>query len=115
MTEEESGSETSSSSVIRPGEDHSDRRMWWTLTLIGVVVFVGVILLGRPLVEARLNAARNLDRATAMILGTNSELDAVDRAVRSSSPGDSLPATRPARHWRISSPGRSPPSCVVGI
>jgi hypothetical protein len=51
---------------------------------VGVVIFIGVILLGRPLVEGRLGAARNLDKATAILKGTDSSMSAVDRAVRSS-------------------------------
>jgi hypothetical protein len=52
---------------------------------IGVVVFVGVIFFGRPLVEGRLTAARNLDKATAMIADSDSQLAVIDSAVRASS------------------------------
>ena len=52
---------------------------------VGLVVFVGFILLGRPLVEGRLTAARNLDRATAMIPGTDGALVTIGAEVHASS------------------------------
>ena len=74
MTQQDSG----------PGLSAADRerRTWWTIIAVGVVVFVGIIVLGWPLVEGRLAAARNLDSATATIVGTKEDLAAIDTAVR---------------------------------
>ena len=65
-----------------PDVDHSERTIWWTIFAVGLVVFVGILLLGRPLVQGRLTAARNLDRATAMVAESNEELAAIDDRVR---------------------------------
>jgi len=64
--------------------------MWWALVVVGVVIFVAVIFFGRPLVAGRLTAARNLDRATAMIAETNPDLAAIDVAVRASASNGAL-------------------------
>jgi hypothetical protein len=87
VKEQSTGSETRSSTESGPDEDHSDRRIWWTIVGIGFVLFIGVVLLGRPLVEGRLTAARKLDRAAALIASTADGLTAIDRVVRSSSAG----------------------------
>jgi hypothetical protein len=80
---EDSGSQTAGpSSDVPPDEDHRDRLIWWSLVAVGVVVFIGVVLLGRPLVEGRLVAARNLDKATAILSESDNSMSAVDRAVR---------------------------------
>ncbi|MEI7813525.1 MAG: hypothetical protein WCJ13_01870 [Coriobacteriia bacterium] len=55
------------------------------LFAVGFLLFIGIILIGRPLVAGRLTAARNLDRATTMIAGTQGEFAAIDAAVRGSS------------------------------
>jgi hypothetical protein len=89
MSDEEAGAGTDSSSAHGPDQDHRDRQIWWMLTAIGFVAFIAVIMLGRPLVEGRLAAARNLDRATTIVLGTSSEFAAIDSAVRSPSATDS--------------------------
>ena len=47
-----------------------------------VVVFLGILVLGRPLVEGRLNAARNLDDAVMLIADTEEPLTQIDAAVR---------------------------------
>lgn len=62
--------------------DDSERRTWWAIVAISAVLFVAIVLLGRPLVLGRLEAARNLDRATAMVAGTDGGLAEVDAAVR---------------------------------
>ena len=84
MAGEDAGAEAGSLSPPGPEEDHRERRVWWTLVAVGFVVFIAVVLLGRPLVQARLNAARNVDRATAMITATNADLIKIDSAVRAS-------------------------------
>jgi hypothetical protein len=84
MAEENGSSETGSPSELGPAENHRDRRIWWMLVGVGFVIFVAIILLGRPLIGGRLTAARNLDRATAMISETDGELKAIDAAVRAS-------------------------------
>jgi len=84
MTEEDAKPDTGSSSELGPQEDHRDRQIWWALVAVGFVVFIAIVLLGRPLVGGRLTAARNLDRATAIIAETDGDLRAIDRAVRAS-------------------------------
>jgi hypothetical protein len=84
MVEENGSSETGATSELGPAEDHRDRRIWWMLVGVGLVIFVAIILLGRPLVGGRLTAARNLDRATAMISETDGELKTIDSAVQAS-------------------------------
>jgi hypothetical protein len=84
MAEEDASFETGSSEP-GPAENHRDRQIWWTLAAVGLVLFIAIVMLGRPLVSGRLTAARNLDRATAMVLGTNVQFVAIDSAVRASS------------------------------
>jgi hypothetical protein len=94
VSEENLSSETGPAPSADPGESHRDRQVWWILFAVGVVVFVAIVLLGRPLVAGRLTAARNLDRATAMIKDTNGELSVIDRAVRASSSTGTLEGTK---------------------
>jgi hypothetical protein len=85
VAEENRISETDSSPPAPESqESHRDRQIWWALVAVGVVVFVAVVLFGRPLVSGRLMAARNLDRATSMITETNADFAAIDVAVRAS-------------------------------
>jgi hypothetical protein len=84
VQEENRVSETDSPAAPEIQESHRDRQIWWALATLGVVIFVAVIFLGRPLVSGRLTAARNLDRATAMVKETNVDLAALDVAVRAS-------------------------------
>jgi hypothetical protein len=79
---ENEGPETKSTTAEPSDADHSERRIWWTVFAVGAMVFVGIMMLGRPLVEGRLAAARNLDRATALIAGTDDALAALDPEVR---------------------------------
>jgi hypothetical protein len=101
VTEENQTSEPESSGAPEVQESHRDRQIWWALAAVGVVIFVAVIFLGRPLVSGRLMAARNLDRATKMITETNSDLAALDVAVRASaSTGESTnPKDTLAKLW----------------
>ena len=79
-----------------PEANDRDRQIWWALVAVGVVVFIALIFFGRPLVEGRLTAARNLDRATATIGETDGALRSIDRAVKASpstqTPGESAEA-----------------------
>jgi hypothetical protein len=84
MAEEGAKAGTDSSPELQSQEDHRDRQVWWALVAVGLVVFVAIIMLGRPLVGGRLTAARNLDRATAVIGETDGPLQTIDRAVRAS-------------------------------
>lgn len=65
-----------------PKGDDRDRRIWWTLVAIGVLILVIVVLLGRPLVAKRLDAARNLDTATQLIANAKADVNSVDVLVR---------------------------------
>jgi exonuclease VII small subunit len=67
-----------------PEESHRDRTIWWILAGVGVVVFIALMFLGRPLVSGRLSAARNLDKATTMIAATDGDFAAIDKAVLAS-------------------------------
>jgi hypothetical protein len=92
VADQHARSETDAVSPPGPDVDHSDRTIWWAIFAVGFVVFVGVLLLGRPLVQGRLNAARDLDRATAMIADSKKDLAAIDdrvRAVSATSQGGS--------------------------
>jgi hypothetical protein len=107
VADQHAGSETDAVSPPVPDVDHSDRTIWWTIFAVGVVVFVGVLLLGRPLVQGRLAAARNLDRATAMIADTEAGLAAIDDRVRvvpatsQASPGGDASAEIEAARGRL--------------
>ena len=72
-----------------PDVDHSERRSGGRSSPSGSWCSSGYILLGRPLVEGRLTAARNLDRATAIIADTNDgpRGDRRARACRSATSG----------------------------
>ena len=99
MTDRDVDSASGYPSTGAPEQDHRGRRIWWMIVAVGFVVFIGFIMLGRPLVEGRLTAARNLDRATAMIPGTDDAFASIDSAVRAlSSRGtmDSSSATEAA-------------------
>lgn len=85
MADQNTGSETDAGPPLGPDVDHRDRTIWWAIFAIGFVAFVGVLLLGRPLVQGRLTAARNLDQATAMIADTKKDLAAIDDRVRAAS------------------------------
>jgi hypothetical protein len=84
VTEDSGSQKAGPQSDVSPDEDHRDRLIWWSLVAVGVVIFIGVVLLGRPLVEGRLVAARNLDKAAAILKETDGSMTALDRAVRSS-------------------------------
>jgi hypothetical protein len=85
MANQNGGPESGSLSSAASDENHRDRRIWWMIVAVGFVVFIGLVVLGRPLIEGRLAAARNLDRATAMIPGTDDTLASIDAEVRASS------------------------------
>ncbi len=96
MADQHTGADTDAVSPPGPDVDHSDRTIWWTIFAVGFVVFVGILLLGRPLVQGRLTAARNLDRASAIIADTKTDFAAIDdrvRAVSATSGSGSGPGT----------------------
>lgn len=62
--------------------EHDERRLWWTIAAVGLAVFIAIMLLGRPLVMGRLEAARNLDRAASLIESVDDDLVVIDTAVR---------------------------------
>jgi hypothetical protein len=91
VAQQDEGSEIEPAATPSPQEDHRDRRTWWVIVAVGLVVFVVVLLLGRPLVQGRLDAARNLDRAATMISATNGDLSGIDSAVRASAKSGTAP------------------------
>ena len=76
-------------------QDHSERRIWWTIFAVCVAAFIGILVLGRPLVEGRLSAARNLDEAVMLIAGTKEPLAQIDEAVRRAAMASRPPSSAP--------------------
>jgi hypothetical protein len=65
-----------------PAQDNRDRRIWWALVAAGVVGMLLVMWFGRPLLTGRLDAARKLDQATAILVTSNPAMASVDTAVK---------------------------------
>lgn len=65
--------------------------------VVGLVVLLGILWLGRPLVEGRLAAARNLDRSVAVIKSADAVLATIDAEVRSTSASGAAAPTNDMR------------------
>lgn len=75
-------------------QDARDRRIWWMLVALGAVIVVGIMLLLRPVIVARLNAAKQLDQASILITNADDGVSAVDSILR----GDLSTDTADAAH-----------------
>lgn len=62
-------------------QDARERRIWWTLVAIGVVIVLGIMLLMRPIIAGRLNAAEGMDRAAKVVAQSDTTVGLVDRTV----------------------------------
>lgn len=59
-----------------------DRVIWTTLVLLGVLVAGGVLALGWGVIQGRLTAAKQLDRATALLSGGDATIVSADEIIR---------------------------------
>ncbi len=66
-----------------PAEQHRERRIWWTIAGVGVVLVAVIMFLMWPIMRGRLEAARKLDEASAVIEDVQTRVQAVDIVVRS--------------------------------
>jgi len=66
-----------------PEEVRRDRIVWTTLIILGVLVAAGVLGLGWRAFEGRLDAAKRLDRAMALLKQSDSTIASVDEIIRS--------------------------------
>lgn len=65
-----------------PGVVRRDRMIWTTLVVLGALVAAGVLALSWGVIEGRLNAAKQLDRAVALLKGTDATVTAADEVIR---------------------------------
>ncbi len=77
-------------------EVRRDRIVWTTLIVLGVLVAAGAMALGWQVVEGRLDAAKKLDRAIALLAQTDETIVAVDEAVRADVSPEAASAARAA-------------------
>lgn len=65
-----------------PAEVRRDRIVWTTLIVLGVIVATGALALGWRVIQGRLEAAKQLDRAMALLKQSDATVTAVDEIVR---------------------------------
>lgn len=88
---------------LTPEEEARERRIWAFLGLGGAVVLALFLALFWPVMAARLNAAKQLDTATALVKQAEARLPEVDSAISalptsdSNKAGGALAAARSAR------------------
>lgn len=63
-------------------EARRNRTIWTILILLGVLVAAGALALGWDVIEGRLTAARQLDRAASLLKGTDEFIIAADEVIR---------------------------------
>ena len=64
-----------------PEQAARERRIWLIITICGVIVAAAVMALYWPVMAGRLEAAKDLDRATALVKGADAPMAAIDVAV----------------------------------
>lgn len=77
MTDERIDSELQPPQPPEPADMHRERRMWWILVAVGAVAVVGIMALAWPLIGGRLDAAKNLDTASAILSQTDANVTLV--------------------------------------
>jgi hypothetical protein len=77
-------------------EVRRDRVVWTTLIVLGVLAAAGAMALGWQVVEGRLDAAKKLDRAMALLAQTDDTIVAVDEIVRANVSSETASQARAA-------------------
>jgi len=77
-------------------EVRRDRVVWTTLIVMGALAAAGAMALGWQVVEGRLDAAKKLDRAIAVLGQTDETIVAVDEVVRADVSPETASAARAA-------------------